>query len=265
MKKIVFYLIPIVCTMLFSSCEESDSSPGALLNLILVDSPAKWDSVFVEIKGVDIEILREGREAQREVIFFEYKSGDKRIKVSELVAGNALLLGRKELPVGQVINATVILGEDHTMFLNEKKHILKLSDPSKGTISLPLDLEIEQGLSYDLILDMNLEKSIHQVSESPLNYTLDPFFSLQKAAEAIELSGSLYPTALYPAISISNGIDTLTTHTNTSGKFLLRVPTGNYTLYLDPKDERYQDTTFVLDMLPGQDSVLLPITFKKKP
>lgn len=265
MKKLHFYLIPIVFVLFFASCEETDSSPKALLNLILVDTPATWDSVFVEINGVDIEVLVEGRDTQSQTFFLEYKSGDKRIKVSDLVGGNALLLGRSELPIGQIISAKIILGENHTMFLDEKKYVLALSDPSKNEISLDTSIDIAQGTSYDILLDLDLEKSIVQVSESPRTYELDPTFILIDGAGTVDISGSLKPTALYPTVYLSNGEDTLTTHTDASGKYYFRVQTGSYKIYFDAKDELYLDTTFSSNLVVSEDTVLTPITFKKKP
>ena len=265
MKKRYFNLLPIACVLFFASCEDPDSSPRALLNLILVDSPAKWDSVFVEIKGVDIEVLAEGRETQSQTFFLEYKSGDKRIKVSDLVGEKSLLLGRSELPIGQIINAKIILGDDHSMFFKEKKYILPLSDPSQSEISLATTIDIERGISYDIILDLDLEKSIQEVTESPLAYELDPSFTLVPGAGIVDISGILKPVSLYPAIYLSNEKDTLSTHTDATGKYYFRVPVGSYKLYFDPKDEQYQDTTFSINILEREDSVLAPITFKKKP
>ena len=265
MKKLLLFLFPFICVLFLSSCEDPDSSPKALLNVLLVDSPASWDSVFVEIKGVDIEVLVEGREAQRQSFFLEYKSGDKRIKVSELVGGNVLLLGRNELPVGKIVNATVILGDAHSMFFDEKKYVLEFSESTENRINLSTDINIEQGYSYDILLDLDLEKSIVQASESPLTYELDPTFKLVQGAGTIELSGNLKPLALYPAIYLYNETDSFSTHINTSGNYLFRVPMGKYNVLMDPKNELYQDTTFNLDLTANLDSTLKNITFKLKP
>ena len=265
MKKLRLLLLSIICVLFISSCEDPDSSPKALLNLLLVDSPASWDSVFVEIKGVDIEVMVEGRETQTQTFFLEYKSGDKRVKVSELVGGNTLLVGRSELPVGQITKATIVLGEDHSMFFDEKEYVLALADGSSSQIILPTAIDTDQGVSYDIILDLDLEKSIVQVSESPLTYELDPIFKLIKGAGTIELSGNLKPVSLYPAIYLFNEKDSFSTHINTSGNFLFRVPMDKYQVFMDPKNELYQDTTFNLDLTADLDSVLKNITFKLKP
>ncbi|MFC5626779.1 DUF4382 domain-containing protein [Algoriphagus winogradskyi] len=265
MKKLYFYLFPVASVLFLASCEDPDSSPRSLLNLILVDSPAKWDSVFVEIEGVDIEVLAEGRETQSQTFFLEYKSGDKRIKVSDLVGSTALLLGRSELPIGQIISAKIILGDNHSMFFNEKKYVLALSDPTRNEISLETSIDIEQGISYDILLDLDLEKSIVQVSESPLTYELDPTFTLISGIGTVDISGTLKPTTLYPAIYLSNGEDTISTHTDATGKYYFRVQAGSYNILFDPKDELYLDTAYASKLVVSEDSVLAPITFKKKP
>ncbi|PZX57939.1 DUF4382 domain-containing protein [Algoriphagus chordae] len=265
MKKLHLFLLPIVCLLCFASCEDTDSSPRGLLNLILVDSPAHWDSVFVEINGVNVEVLAEGRDTQSQTFFFEYKNGDKRIKVSDLVAGNALLLGRNELPVGQVIKTTILLGDNHSMYLDEKEYPLPLEDDASFEMVLESPLEIENGFSYDILLDIDLEKSIIQTSESPLSYELNPFFTLIKGAGTVDISGVLEPISLYPAIYLSTDQDTLTTHTDESGNYYFRVPPGSYRIYFDPKDEQYEDISFTLDMTISTDSVLEDVTFQLKP
>jgi hypothetical protein len=264
-KKLYLYLIPIISVLFLASCEDPDASPKALLNLILVDSPAKWDSVLVEIEGVDIEVLTEGRDTQAQTFFLEYKSGDKKIRISDLVGGNALLLGRSELPIGQIISAKIILGNNHFMYFDEKEYPLTLSDGLSNEVVLQASLDINQGFSYDIILDMDLEKSIVQKSESPLSYTLDPFFTLLNGAGTVDISGVLRPLELYPAIYLSNDQDTISTHTDDTGKYYFRVPAGSYRIFFDPKDELYQDTTFSLDVVEQEDSILRQITFKKKP
>lgn len=265
MKKLHFYLIPFISVLFLASCEDPDASPKALLNLILVDSPAKWDSVLVEIEGVDIEVLTEGRDTQAQTFFLEYKSGDKKIKISDLVGENALLLGRSELPVGQIISAKIILGNNHFMYFDEKEYPLSLSDGSMNEVFLTTSVDIERGFSYDIILDMDLEKSIVQVSESPLKYELDPTFTLIDGAGTVDISGVLKPLTLYPAVYLSDGKDTLSTHTDDTGKYYFRVPAGSYRISFDAKDDLYLDTAYSQDLIVSQDSLLQPITFKKKP
>ena len=263
MKKLHFYLIPFISVLFLASCEDPDASPKALLNLILVDSPAKWDSVLVEIEGVDIEVLTDGRDTQTQTFFLEYKSGDKKIKISDLVGSNALLLGRSELPIGQIISAKASGVDQYLPSSYSGFSFAHLCNAELGFLNASLN--VEQGYSYDIILDMDLEKSIVQVSESPLKYELDPTFTLIDGAGTVDISGVLKPLTLYPAIYLSNGVDTISTHTDDTGKYLFRVPAGSYKIFFDAKDELYLDTAYLQDLVVSEDSLLRPIIFKKRP
>lgn len=263
MKKLSFYFLPLLVLLGLNACKDADSSPKALVNVILVDSPAQWDSVFVEINGVDLEMIVEGRNNDFETFFLEYKSGNKRIKVSELVGGNALLLGRDELPIGKITKATVLLGENHTMFIGSKKYTLELASEADNEVELETSLDIAAGISYDLFLDIDLEKSIVLASET--TYELDPTFSLVREIGSIELSGILKPTTLYPAIYMFSDKDTFSTHINSSGRYLFRVPMDKYEVFMDAKNELYLDTAFNLDLTADKDSVLDEITLKLRP
>ena len=254
----------ISLSFLFGACDNFDSSPKALVNIILVDTPAKWDSLFVEIEGVELEVLVPGREsADTETFYLEYKNGDKRIKVSELVGGNALLIGRNELPLGKVTKVTVKLGSNHSMFYEDDEYNLPLSDPSTQEVSLLAALDLDQGISYDMILDMDLEKSVVEVGTN--SFALNPTFSLINGAITGKIGGALTPKNLYPAISLINKTDTLSTHLNTNGAYSFQVPEGDYLLYFDPKDDRYLDTAFNVKVIVGEDSLLNTISLKLKP
>lgn len=224
---------------LFSSCEDPSSDQKALLNVILVDTPATWDSVFVNVKGVDIEVLVRGRETTSETFFLEYKPGVKDIEVSALVGGEALLMARGELPIGKIISATLRLGNNHYLFLNERRYEMPLSDPGLSELLLDFEQDIEFGTSYDLLLDFDLERSIIVLNEDPLTLQLDPVVIPFSGIGTGEIEGIVSPNTLKPAVYAIQGTDSVSTHPNTSGTFLFRIPAGEYMVYVDPKDDRY--------------------------
>lgn len=266
MKKFFFYPILLILSFNLFSCEDKSETTGALLNIILVDTPAKWDSVFVEIDGVEVELLANGRESlSTKTYFFEYKSGDKRIKISDLVGGNALLIGRDQLPLGTVTKITPKVGTENTMFYNGKKYFLTLKNPEGMDVPLITDLKMDQGTSYDLLLDMDLEKSIIEDNEDAKSYSLDPSFSVIKGADTGILEGLIQAKSLYPAVFLMNDTDTLSTHLSPAGKYYFRAPAGKYTVYIDPKDEAYQDTTFSADIETRIIKEVENITLKSKP
>ncbi|WP_075348812.1 DUF4382 domain-containing protein [Algoriphagus marinus] len=240
MKKFIFSLIVFAIVILFiGSCSQIDDSPKALVNLVLVDTPAKWDSVLVEIEGVDVEVLLEGRETGSETFYLEYKTGDKKIRVSDLVAGRALIIGRDELPVGKIIGLKVRMGKRHSLYQEKKGYDMPLQNPEDPFVTLETALDLQAGVAFDIILDLDLESSILQTSTAPLSFELDPVFTVILGAGAGEVKGAISPAALKPAIYLVQGMDSISTQVNTSGSYLFRVPKGTYSLYFDPKDPTY--------------------------
>ncbi|MDF2156420.1 DUF4382 domain-containing protein [Algoriphagus sp. CAU 1675] len=261
-----FLLVFLLSLLFWGACESLDKEPKALLNLILVDAPAQYDSVFVEILGVDVKMIREGRSTQEETFMIPYSLGDKLIRVSDYVAGEVLLLGRDQLPLGRITELTLHLGTRHFLWLDEERYTMSLSDPSLEEITIPFSLEMAQGTSYDVFLDFDLEKSIEVVSESPLSLELNPVVHVYSSEGLVEVSGSVGPIASDPAIYAKNGVETISTHTNSSGTFLFRLPEGTYTLIFEPKNELYLgDTLWNVEVLSGEPIVLDRVTLNLKP
>lgn len=261
-----FSILFALAIVILSGCGSSDDSPKALVNLILVDNPAKWDSVLVEIEGVDVEMLVEGRETSSQTFYLEYKTGDKVIRVSDLVAGRALVIGRDELPLGKIIGLKVRMGTEHTLFQGDKGYGMPLKEISNSIIALDADVDLESGLSYDIILDLDLEASVVQTSATPLTFQLSPIFSVIEAAGAGEISGRIAPTALRPVIYVIQGPDSISTHTNLSGAYLARVSPGNYSIYFDPRNAAYVPLLVKdLKVESALTTELEPITFVRKP
>ncbi len=265
MKNPLLFLLTILFSISFWSCEPADSNPTSLLNVILIDAPAQWDSVFVEVEGVDIEMQVLGRESETETFFLPYSLGDKVIEVSALIAGEGLLLGRDELPVGKIISATFRIGDSHSLFLDGDRYVLPLANGGMTEIPLELEMDLEQGIAYDLILDFDLEKSIRVLSESPLVLELDPKLSAVSGIGTGDLKGSISPTTLRPALYAITSGDSVNTHINSSGSFLFRLPAGIYTVYVDPKDERYQAGIIRnVEVIAGKSTDLSRITIAPK-
>lgn len=265
MKKTATLFLAFLFSISFWSCEPADSNPTALLNVILIDAPARWDSVFVQVEGVDIEIQLLGRESETQTFFLPYSLGDKVIEVSALIAGEGLLLGRDELPVGKIVSATFRIGTSHSLFLKGDRYVLPLANTGATEIPLDLEMDLEQGIAYDLILDFNLEKSIRVLSENPLSLELDPVLTAVSGIGAGELKGTISPTTLRPALYAILSRDSVSTHINSSGSFSFRLPAGIYTVYIDPKDTRYQTGTIQnVEVVAGKSTDLSRITISPK-
>ncbi len=239
--KILFRAFLLAVTLGFIlSCNDSSSDQKALLNVILVDTPATWDSVFVTVQGVEVDVRVQGRETSLQTFFLEYKPGVKEIEVSALVGGAALLMARGELPIGSIEEVRMVLGNNHSLWEDDKQYAMPLEDSGMEIIPLAFDQDLQVGVAYDLLLDFDLERSINVLSQEPLSFSLSPKLTAIAGIGSGEIEGRISPSALQPAIYAIQGTDSLSTQTNTSSVFLFRIPEGTYTIYVDPKDDRYE-------------------------
>jgi hypothetical protein len=256
----------IFCSTLVlgSACEGLDNTPKALVNVLLVDAPAKWDSVVVEIQGVELDFVQSGRQGETQTIWLPYEPAKKTINLSRLVNGTALTVSRKELQVGQITAITLKLGSSHALFQGDKRYELTLPS-GKTDFTQELKVDLDAGISYDLVLDVDLEKSIQVTQSAPLTLVFNPTILAYSGIGRSELTGTIFPTELNPALFAISGKDSISTHTNSSGAFLFRLKPGFYTLYIDPKDSRYfADTLFNVEVKGNQQTTLDRITFIRR-
>lgn len=264
MKRLNSILLIFGLTLSLGSCNDLNDSPKALVNVLLIDAPAVWDSVIVQIEGVELEFVPNGREGEIQKIFLPYEPADKQIDISQLVGGIALPVAREELELGVITGISLKLGSQNSLYLDENQFALELPG-GKTDYYQPVKIDLESGFSYDLILDFDLEKSIQVKQSSPLRLGFNPTISAYSGIGKGGLTGTVGPNELSPALFAIALSDSLSTHTDVSGKFLFRLAPGKYTLYLDPKDSRYRsDTLFNIEVKAGQMTTLDRILLNRK-
>jgi hypothetical protein len=259
-KLLLFFIFPAIAL----SCKDFDDSPKALVNITLIDAPAQWDSVIVEIQGVELELVPNGREGEIQRIFLPYEPGDKQVDISLLVGGRSLPVARREMQLGVITGISLRLGTGNSLYQNDNRFPLTLPE-GKTDYYQPLSIQLEQGISYDLVLDFDLVKSIQVTNPNPLALDFNPTILAYSGIGKGELRGTTSPAEIRPVIyAISDG-DSISTHTNSSGNFLFRLEPGTYQLFIDPKDPRYQtDTLFNVNIESGKTTPLDRITLTRK-
>lgn len=264
MKKILIAFFISWIGWSLSSCEQTDSSPKALVNVFLVDNPAIWDSVIVTIEGVELEYIRNSREGQVERLFIPYELADKEINISELVGGRTLSIGRRELDLGKITGATLVLGQGHSLFQANRRFPLTISE---GKTEFPgeISIDLQAGVSFDIVVDLDLEKSIRLQNPQTPTFTFEPVIRVFSGIGTGQILGTIAPATLSPAIYAILEGDSISTHANSSGAFELRLDPGSYTVFIDPKDEQYfSDTLVNVQVVEGTRTNLNRITLTRK-
>lgn len=261
-------LFPAVLLFLgfLGACTSADDKPEALLNVVLIDAPPLYDSVFVEIFGVNVTMNVQGRETEEQTFFIEYELGDKQVKVSDYVGGEVLLLGREPLPPGQIIGMELEIGTSNYLWENEDRYNLPLVETATTLIPIDIEMFLESGFSYDVVLDFDLEKSIQTVNPDPLTMTFDPYLHVLLPGDLGEIYGTISQDKLRPAIFAIQDGDSTSTHVNEDMGYYFRLPEGTYDLYFDPKNDGFlADTLLGVEVVAGESQTLDLLTFRIKP
>lgn len=237
-------LFALALTFLITSCDlENNLNPSegnAKLNIYMIDAPASYDAVWIEVLGV--EILPKGRneEAGNAWINLPYEADDKKINLLSLVGGNSAYLGEMEVPSGEISQIRLLLGNDNYIIENDQRIDLTTPSAQQSGLKLKIDKPLNPGIAYDLVIDFDAARSIVKAGNSG-KYILKPILRVV-AEESATVEGLVLPLEAQP-IQVSAIIqeDTVSTFTDENGLFVIRgLETGNYRLWILP-NEMYEE------------------------
>ncbi|WP_114747645.1 DUF4382 domain-containing protein [Pleomorphovibrio marinus] len=239
--------------LLTSSCEDLESQQKALVNVLLIDEPGSFEQVWVEVLGV--EVLPTGSRGQENAdwLFIPYTPSIKTVSLTELIADQRLLLGRKEIQSGQIIGVRLVLGDNNYLISQGERVNLQPSTDFNNRLTLDVNFNVPAGFSFDLYLDFSVVKSIRQADSG--GWELSPSIRAFDASEVTEIRGTVQPANSYPMVYAISERDTITTLAHPQrGEFRLRgLPPATYTVIIQP-NINYLDTAFQVS--PTLDSLV---------
>lgn len=255
--KLFSLMLGLMSLMFFSSCDESslDGSSGdrASLEVRLIDGPADYEKVLIEVVDVRIKYQDGEWESLDEVNPDTYD-------LLELTAGVDALLGETELPAGELQEVRLILGDGN--FLQIDGELVDLSTPSAQQSGLKVKVNevLEEGVSYTLVLDFDAGRSIVEAGNSG-KYNLKPVIraSLEVVEEPLgaEISGTLVPAEAFYLVLTPEMGDPITTYANDAGAFLFTgLEAGTYSLEINPPSMTSYEVKVISDIVVGEDEVI---------
>lgn len=230
MKKLtsLFLLISVIG---FYSCNDN-STQSTYLNVKLVDKPADYAEVNVEVIGVSINYGGENDEGGFQEL--ETKSGI--YNLLTLTAGNDVLLVSNEIPSGTISQIRLLLGEKNTI-VEKGGDSFPLVTPSGQSSGVKINLHqtFEGGIDYTIILDFDAARS---VVDNPQKYILKPVINASMEALNGAIKGSIDPMDAAVVIYALQGLDTIaSTFPDEDGAYMLRgIPDGTYDISFDLDD-----------------------------
>ncbi len=251
LESVLGTVVTIMALLLMVNCDSDNSSKKetARVQLKLVDEPGDYLEVNIEI--IDIQYKSSDEEESWES--FTPEGGYPiNVDITELIAGNSLLLTNEVVPVGILKQVRLVLSDNNTLKIEGGDELVSLDTPSaeQSGLKLNLDEELEAGFVYSFILDWNVQKSIVKAGNSG-KYILKPVIKVNAEVSSGSISGKVVENIEEVETAISNlvvevyttdGILVKDTLTNENGDFVVQgLEAGNYILKISR--EGYVDYT----------------------
>ena len=258
LRKFCYLAAVVVFVFGIQSCNTDDSvqepslsSNTSRIQLKLVDAPGD----YLEVNVVIIDIQYNSSEDEEGWKSFEPTEGYPiEVDLTELVAGNSLVLADEIIPSGMMKQIRLVLADEgNTIVIDEGEgdevvpsQPIDLKTPSAQQSGLKLKLEevLEAGFSYTFILDWDVQKSIVKAGNSG-KYNLKPVINVIAEVNSGSLTGNVvgkldvndeepvpFEGIMVEAFSTDElSISKATTYTDANGDFLFQgLAEGDYIL-----------------------------------
>lgn len=239
MKKFVFSMILILALII--GCTDNATDPtgqgNGSLKLLLVDSPASFDSVIIFVKRVEVHKSGSDSTSGWVVMNNSLRSFD----LLQLRNGASIVLGDSVLSSGKYTQIRLILDDGNYVIDNGTRHNLTVPSGMQTGIKLNHEFTIQPETLYELILDFNIDKSIHVTGNG--KYMMKPVIRVMPMVTSGTISGQVLPLDAQTAVFTTIGDDTVTTYPDIDGFFkLMALPQGLYNVEIAPANVAYKDT-----------------------
>lgn len=245
MTKLIQNISTSIFIALFSlaflaSCgTDSDTSMGSL-EVRMHDAPIdSADAVNVSIQQVEIN------QGSSDDGWSVISSPNQTYNLLELTNGAYEVIGDTTLPAGTYQQIRLVLNESgHSVEVDGQTYNLKVPSGPQTGIKLNVDAEIEENITYELLLDFDAARSVKETGNSQASdYILRPVIKATNNAVTGAVAGTVDPAEAEPVVYAIQNSDTLgTTVANTStGEFaIIGLEEGSYDISVNPRNDNYQ-------------------------
>lgn len=256
-KPLIIIITIIISFAIFQSCNNDSDDNTARVQLKLVDEPGDYLEVNVEI----IDIQYNSSESEEGWASFDLENPIN-VDLTELIAGNSLLLVDQIIPSGMLKQIRLVLSDNNTLVIEgeggEAGESIHLNTPSAQQSGLKLNLneELIGGFSYTFILDWVVQESIVEAGNSGM-YNLKPVIKVNAEVNSGSISGVVIETIDEVPFAMEGvtieaytlGDEFVTdTSTDSEGNFLFQgLVEGSYVLKISLTDyEAYESSEIVV-------------------
>ena len=236
-KKLKTYgllLLGFTILTLVQSCSNSNDSTSRV-QLKMVDAPGDYQQVNVEITDIQYN-LTDGEDGWKS--FTPAGGYPINVDLTQLVAGNDLLLADEIVPSGMMKQIRLVLGDNNTLKIEGNDNPIHLDTPSalQSGLKLNLNTTLEGGFTYSFILDWVVSESIVEAGSTGM-YNLKPVIKVNAEVTSGSVKGMVVDENQTAMDNVtltlfdSEGTKVTDTMTDTQGNFMFQgITEGTYTI-----------------------------------
>ena len=243
MNKLLFILLA-GSTFVFLSCKKNNGSSVAdsSMSVYLVDAPAAYDRVFIDIQSVQVKASADGSESEWQTLNISRPGVYNLLNFKN---GIDTLLGTLKLPAGRINQLRLVLGSNNSVVLNGISYPLTTPSAQQSGLKLQIKADLIAGIDYRIWIDFDAARSIIQTGNG--SYILKPVIRTFTQAESGAIKGFALPVlAKGWVFAIANVNDTVssTPADLLTGAYLLRgLPAATYKVSFRATAGLFRDTT----------------------
>ena len=215
-EKAKYFLLAIAVIGLVSCAD--DDAQNAKLQVVLVDAPATYDAVNVDVQQVNVKLDTGWTDIS--------KFDPQVINLLDLVNGNEAVLADADIAAGRLGEVRLVLGDDNAIVVDGETIDLTVPSGSESGLKIKINEDLLSGVTYKLILDFDAAKSIVRTGSSGA-YNLKPVIHASMDAQTGAIAGAISPAVEGIVIYAIVNQDSVSTYTDASGEFLLRALDAN--------------------------------------
>ncbi|GGK14240.1 hypothetical protein GCM10007962_05620 [Yeosuana aromativorans] len=257
------------------------SAEAPTISVKLVDAPGDYDAVNVEIVDVMIK-MDDDSDSESGWMSLNAEAGS--VNLLDFTGGiSKVLVDRFPIPAGTLSQMRLVLGDGNTIVIRndaDEPETFDLKTPSaqQSGLKLKVNTTIEEGFTYDFILDFNVEKSIVNAGNSG-NIILKPVLNVSTEVSSGIIEGTIEPNDVPSMVSVlvddmgtedTSDDFVISANTDDTGAFALwGVPAGAYDVVatpLDSESDYAEGTAMGVTVVNGETTTIAdPIQLTMKP
>lgn len=194
---IPFQILPVILIVLSCSDPEDIQSSGKLI-LSLVDSPADYDAVNVDIQEVSLKTTGIA-ENSGWIRLTDFEPGI--YNILEFTGGRELILADMDFPPGKISQLQMKLGKNNSLIIDGYSSYLMNANDAESGLLMNVDFDIRPGKAHHLKLDFDASRSVTGLGSTG-QMLIKPVLRLFSEEDTGSITGKIFPASHNVLISV---------------------------------------------------------------